>query len=325
MKEKGKQLQTKQNLTPPEKLHPLNFRPRQKTKEKEEKERKQEQKKEKKVPPQEQSEDVDDVEVVSEEEDEPKLSQNTESKDKSQSEDEKMGMEIDETGKEAPTVSDKEEGEEERKKGEVTPPEKSPQENTPREQIKNPSSPLPQSYTVEYNDPKTGQTVRKLVMTQKETHPFQPKHHLTSHPQETHASSSSGDQPTPMMVDTAVKRRRSEEEVMKIKKDGQGSNITRTETDAERSSRIADHLLAQREADRANKEGITRKKLADAWPETAEAYKKKSPQEIPPQEKTTNKSQEQKYWNSKHSLKCPSIALKETKIRSPGVQPSTSR
>ena len=161
-------------------------------------------------------------------------------------------------------------------------------------------------------------------MAQKETHPFQPKRHLTSRPQETRASSSSGDQTTPMMIDTAIKRRRSTEDVMKIKKDGQGNNITRTETDAERSSRIADQLLAEREADKAEEEGITMKKLAFAWPETAEAYRKKSPQENSPRE-TTTKNPRTKYKNSRPSLRCHSIAKKEIKMRSPGVQLFTSR
>ena len=162
-------------------------------------------------------------------------------------------MDIGETGKVSnaatPSEQQEEKEKEEEEGGKPRVEEEKPQDNAPQENQKNPISPLPASYAAEYIDPHTGQMVRKLVITSAEKSPFHPKNHQKNPPQE-QSSSSNEDKPTPMQIDTAVKRRRSTEEETTIKRDGQGKTITRTETDAERASKTADRLLAEREAEK---------------------------------------------------------------------------
>ena len=99
-----------------------------------------------------------------------------------------------------------------------------------------------------------------------------------------------------MQIDTATKGRRSVEEETTVKKDGNGENIQikvttapRTETDAERSTRGASEMLARDFP--PQEEGITAKKLQEAWPETAATAA--AAQQGKPQENTSQEQQNQ--------------------------------
>ena len=113
------------------------------------------------------------------------------------------GMDIGETGKtpNAPTPSDKGVQGEETKTGRETP------RNFTPGKYKKIHSPHPPRYAAEYIDPSTGQTVRKLAITQPS--PFQPKKHQATPEKSAHSGPS---HVTPTLIDTAVKRGRSTED-----------------------------------------------------------------------------------------------------------------
>ena len=83
-----------------------------------------------------------------------------------------------------------------------------PRKTTPR--TKKTLSPLPQSYTAEYTDPQTGETFRELITTQLAI-PFKPINHQETSDKSESSGQNSG-HATPMLVDTAIKRRRSTDE-----------------------------------------------------------------------------------------------------------------
>ena len=91
---------------------------------------------------------------------------------------------------------------------------------------------------------------------------------------------------TPMLIDTAQKRRRSTETTEKAnKKDGQAKEVPKqptyfTEADAERATRRASEMIAK-----DFPEGVTANTLKNAWPETAAAAENQEKQKTNPQNK----------------------------------------